>query len=289
MTSLNLQTLASLTEIWEEKKWTFLSQELRQKSFDAFCEMFCHIGDEYHEIALALMKSFSVYAFNDYLNLLNLSFGKINENHIKDYKCIIFCPLLNPSDDKRKVAKSGHSLPYIAKQGVALYHPLMSELDLNCLISPSQIPDEIKFKYHDKPILIILLDDFIGSGDTAKNAVYGVSDLIRKDDQILVVSLVAMRHAIEYLADNGIDAIYGTLEKKGILENDRFDDKESAYKMMKSLENNLMISQDERLGYKKSEALITMLRTPDNTFPIYWCTESVGGVSWPAPFPRLRK
>ena len=40
------------------------------------------------------------------------------------------------------------------------------------------------------------------------------------------------------------------------------------------------------LGYNQSEALITMVRTPDNTFPIFWKTYKKGSQKFDAPFSR---
>jgi hypothetical protein len=39
-------------------------------------------------------------------------------------------------------------------------------------------------------------------------------------------------------------------------------------------------------GYNQSEALITLMRTPDNTFPIFWKEHKKSGEFYDAPFSR---
>jgi hypothetical protein len=53
---------------------------------------------------------------------------------------------------------------------------------------------------------------------------------------------------------------------------------------MEHIEKNLDIPDDYLFGYKKSEALVTMIRTPNNTFPVFWYNKKNEDN---APFPRF--
>jgi hypothetical protein len=55
---------------------------------------------------------------------------------------------------------------------------------------------------------------------------------------------------------------------------------------MSEIEEMLAISSKFKFGYKKSEALISLDRTPNNTFPLFWCKKKRDGESWCAPFYR---
>ena len=55
---------------------------------------------------------------------------------------------------------------------------------------------------------------------------------------------------------------------------------------MDDIEKRLKVNENYRRGFKESEALVCMLRCPNNTFPVFWSTKKVSGESWPAPFPR---
>ena len=52
---------------------------------------------------------------------------------------------------------------------------------------------------------------------------------------------------------------------------------------MKNIEEAIQVSDDYKFGYKGSEALVKMIRTPNNTFPIYWLRNKKNKF---APFPR---
>lgn len=52
---------------------------------------------------------------------------------------------------------------------------------------------------------------------------------------------------------------------------------------MKQIETKMYIQDKFRFGYCKSESLVTMCRTPNNTFPVFW--EEKGNMKT-APFPR---
>ena len=54
--------------------------------------------------------------------------------------------------------------------------------------------------------------------------------------------------------------------------------------LMREIEDKMSIREKYKFGYKKSESLVTMCRTPNNTFPIFW--EESGNMKI-APFPRF--
>jgi len=55
---------------------------------------------------------------------------------------------------------------------------------------------------------------------------------------------------------------------------------------MDKIESRLGNVNDFKHGYKMSESLVTMSRTPDNTFPVFWWDKCTTGSKWPSPFPR---
>ena len=55
---------------------------------------------------------------------------------------------------------------------------------------------------------------------------------------------------------------------------------------MKKIENKIPKVSKYRMGYEKSEALISLMRTPNNTFPIFWKGIISKGIEIDAPFQR---
>ncbi len=286
MNGLDIQLLGELYRIWEEKQWEFPTQDDKNAAFERLCTMFNQLSPPLQKIALILTRSYSLYSFNDYQSLLIQAFKKIDDAYLKDINQIIIAPLLNPGDDNSRRSKSGHMLPYIAEHIAIPANPKLLGIKIKSFSSSEVIPEIVNSLTEEKS-LIILLDDFVGSGDTAKSA---VQDLQRKtnypNDKIIVITLVAMRHAIEKLDSYSIKVICADIVIKGIAENNLIDDKSDAYSLIDGIEATLNITADQRRGYQKSEALITMIRTPDNTFPIYWCSKQLNNLDWPALFPR---
>lgn len=55
---------------------------------------------------------------------------------------------------------------------------------------------------------------------------------------------------------------------------------------MRNIENRIFSKVgDYSLGFKESESLISLLRTPDNTFPIFW-NNYKKNINLRPPFPR---
>ncbi|SFX48136.1 hypothetical protein SAMN03097694_2405 [Janthinobacterium lividum] len=283
MANLNVQVLGQFVKIWSEKNWKFPTKGDSDRAFETFSQLLSELNEEEQQLLLELTRSYSRYGFTDYQGLLINAFSKINKSYLIGMEQVLLAPLLNPSDDLRRDAKSGHALLYPAEHVAIPTNENFIGVPVNALSTTDSISENL----NGKATLVILLDDFIGSGDTAKNCVLACMDKITKNDRLIVVTLVAMSHAIAHLFDNyGILIVSGEISAKGIAANANIVNKKRAYQIIDGIEQKINVSRDYRRGYNKSEALISMMRTPDNTFPMYWCNRRDGGGTWPAPFPR---
>lgn len=120
---------------------------------------------------------------------------------------------------------------------------------------------------------VVLVDDYIGTGDTALDAieyVKKVSPYPIDNTDIVVLCIVAMKSGVEKLNAGGIQ-VYCSYEKsKGITDYYDGDDFEKASSLMHSIEKIIKVNKKNEFGYSQSEALVCMERCPNNTFPIYW-------------------
>ena len=138
-------------------------------------------------------------------------------------------------------------------------------------------------------IPIIAIDDYIGSAKTAIDFVEYYRKLFpAHHSQVLVAGLAAMERAISRLDEMKIPICNNLIYKRGISDNQNWTpaQKIQFIAIMEQTETRIGIGADYRLGYGQSEALLRMIRTPNNTMPIFWTTRAVSGVPWPAPFPR---
>lgn len=146
----------------------------------------------------------------------------------------------------------------------------------------------LKKKHDDRDnSLVVFVDDFIGSGETAIDTIQYFIDNIKKDsDRVVVFSFVAMQAALESIAAIGVEIKTFVQLPKGITESGLFKDIDGAKELMMRLEEKLAIPAFYQLGYEQSEATATMMRTPDNTFPVFWYPEDKHGSKSLAPMPR---
>lgn len=88
-----------------------------------------------------------------------------------------------------------------------------------------------------------------------------------------------MKYWFKNVADNIY--IYPKSAPRNLILQTRTSDCNSAISKKLKVKNKSLY-----LGYKKSEGLVTMIKTPNNTFPFYWYEGKRDGKFMMAPFPR---
>jgi hypothetical protein len=135
--------------------------------------------------------------------------------------------------------------------------------------------------------LYVLVDDFLGSGSSAEGQLLRLSALTPgHDKRILCCVLVAQVSGLERVDNLHVACLASIIRTRGISDSGLLSDKPSALATMDSLEARLGVEDDYKRGWKESEALVRMIRTPNNTFPVYWLPANKRTTAWRAPFPR---
>ena len=149
--------------------------------------------------------------------------------------------------------------------------------NISFIDTPNKIFDIMK----DGNFIVCLIDDFIGTGETAFSATQFFMDKNILNNNIAIVSLVAMKVGYNYLKTEGLEVFYSILKEKGISDSYRNVEKETL--IMQRIEQKIGVKPSFKFGYGQSEALVRMIHTPNNTFPIYWLYNKKNEY---APFPR---
>jgi phosphoribosylpyrophosphate synthetase len=187
-------------------------------------------------------------------------------------------PLLSKEDIGK--VKSSSFLWYGLKTTEIQYESFFSGKELLFREKPDNLSNKIN---DNSEAILILIDDYIGSGETAVSAVeYCMLQGIKKE-KIVIIVLAAQEIGLRCLKDKGLQVYTNICLKRGI--NDYYQDAElkKAIKVMMGIEQKINVSDEFLFGYKKSEALISLSRTPNNTFPIFWLENTSYKI---APFPR---
>ena len=144
---------------------------------------------------------------------------------------------------------------------------------------------------------IFLIDDFIGTGDTARRKIEYVQKVLKKkervDIKVHVISVAAMVDARVVLDSLGVEYYSSLWICKGISGyEESIINIHDAKQIMLDLENRLEQNHSGKslpsFGYKKSEALFSIenMNTPNNVFPIFWWPYLITGKTRQTMFQR---
>lgn len=142
----------------------------------------------------------------------------------------------------------------------------------------SQLPEAL---VHCKPgTNLILIEDFVGTGDKLTAAVAQVQEYFRANEignvNIYAVLVSAMRQAQPVLNELGIKYYCASWHNKGISDHYAGADLIAALKSIRAISKKLSLRHNGQflnpLGYKKSESIVYIepVSVPNNVFPIFW-------------------
>lgn len=192
-------------------------------------------------------------------------------------------PLLKPKSSRPK------SSDVVFSTARGFQRNLIRSLEHRKLIFGKSAAELAKYLSEFDNTALVLVDDYLGSGNTASSALDSLNLPIRNSGKfpyVVVLTLAAQQNAVSRLADRCL-VVADLLLKRGISDKSGIDT-EQALAVMKSIGARLGIEKSIRLGYGAAEALTTLQRTPNNTFPVYWTNKKVKGSTWDSPFTRYK-
>jgi len=226
-------------------------------------------------VLLDLIPSFEVCEIDRYPSLadeLVAGFMPLLKDADRRVVCL---PLLDPA--KRRKPKSGDAVLWLASRmlerairGTGRAFELSSGA-----LTGANIGDCSKTIY-------FMVDDFIGTGETAGKALNALHASGVPFEKIVVGCFVGMKTGYRAVAKTGAGTVFLKTIERGISDSTVVQDKEAALKTMEAIERRNKVAKDYRFGFQKSEALALMCFCPNNTFPIFWWD----GPAWVGPFQR---
>ncbi|MBL1220146.1 hypothetical protein JET18_04810 [Chryseobacterium sp. L7] len=274
--------LLELDKIFEQKNWKQKENYVDVfNSLSKFSEKIIEDKSEYLLI-LELLREFHWISLNDYYNkcralLINL-ISDLNHRNTNIYAFPII------KDKHQFKVKSGSFVSYLMKSLL------------------ETIPNGEKFKFEDinnfidlknlrfkKSDVFILVDDFIGSGETLHACIKEVNSINTLLVENLRILTIAIRKDTLDRINKKYKVYYNFNILKGITDYNVGEDIENKKQIMRKIENRIFLKFEQySLGFQESESLITLLRTPDNTFPIFW-NKYKKNIDTNPPFPRYEK
>jgi hypothetical protein len=150
----------------------------------------------------------------------------------------------------------------------------------------SKFDDLRKIKLKEKEA-VFLIDDYIGSGETL---VICLGEIQQNEsitnDKLNIVTLAIQADTMNNFTDKGYSIYYDHTCKKGLSDFYQEPILSEKKKIMLEIEEMIPGGSHFSLGYNETESLISLARTPDNTFPVFWKTYKKGHQKFEAPFSR---
>lgn len=279
---LSSQYLIKTLQVFEKNKWEIESTEEAEDSlFNRYCERLLAIGEnKKRDLMIELTEHYLWLQEDDYTNHLIIALIKLIQMkpEINEKTKIYVLPLIAPDD--RGKTKSSSMLVYLFNSVKIRHNSKLSKYKFE-IVEPNI---KIESLLRDDNSILLLADDFIGTGETAEKCIL---DLLSNNidlKQMCIVSLVAQEMGIEYLKGYDLCVVSSIIRKRGITDYFQGDALHNKIELMKQIEDKMSVKEKYKFGYKNSESLVTMCRTPNNTFPLFW--EENGNIKI-APFPRF--
>ncbi len=277
MSKIELELVLKLNKLFEIKQWNKI--ENYEYVYESLCSLSQEIMDDEdgYKLFLDLVERYNWMSYNDYSKkIIELLKSILIDSKITISKIYTF-PILKPEDKNKN--KSGNSISYMIKCN----KPYLKDAKKIQLLQLNTFEEINSLILKDNEYLL-LVDDYIGSGETLFACIREIES-INKDiiDKLIIATIAIQNDTILKL--NNYKLFYNIIVKKGISENYHSPIKEQHINTMINLEKRLISGRNFSLGYEQSEGLVTMLRTPDNTFPIFW-HEYKKNIKLHPPFPR---
>ena len=270
---LSLLRLEQMKALFTYKNWPIEEKE-EFSVFERFYKTLLLLDDKEQDFLIGLTYNFDHIPISSYITLMEGPLKQLRKDAIDKTLFFVTC---TPKEDVGCV-KSSSAVLYQLKGTTIKQHV---DLSPKCVVE--NILKVPQYSITEKTS-IVLVDDFVGTGDTAIAAVDFIHELIpslKDNSRIIVFCIVALHEGIERLKGEGIMCYYAIERGKGITEEMKSEDRDESVFIMQGIERRLKRLKDEyRFGYKGSEALVCLERCPNNTFPIYWLTKDI------APYER---
>ena len=281
--NITISLLYETQNIISELGWD--NGDVSSTYFNKYCDMLKFFSDDQQKLILELTRKFLRIGMAEYISYINKALSKIEESVFDDCGKVYILPLLHLSDFGKP--KSGTIISYMFKDHVIREHNVFKHTNTRPVVI--ETPDGFPRNINDTPNMILFVDDFIGSGENAISSInswitkYGISK-----NKIKVLSFIAQEAGISKIKSMEIDVYYSLIQNKGISDSYTGNEFKKRLDIMKGIEDLLKVKEEYRFGYNHSEALVSLTRTPNNTFPVFWLSKKklVNDQDYNPPFPR---
>ncbi|HVS92169.1 MAG TPA: hypothetical protein VHE59_09070 [Mucilaginibacter sp.] len=275
------EAIMAISRIFKTKKW--FDKDNRELAFDGFCRLFTSLEPNQRELIVELADNYHWISHGEYQDRIIEAMQAISIDELSDVEKIYFFPIIKPGDENK--AKSGDHLLYIIKAFKQMM-PNYSHTQFEYLKTFEQITN-LRLTPQER---LFLVDDYIGSGETFDQCLIEIKKNPTLLSSLIKIVCIAVQEETQInLVMDGYAILTTLVLKRGISDFNVPPYIEEKKNLMREIERHIPGAKSFSLGYNETEALVTMARTPDNTFPVFWKKFRKEGKYFEAPFARYEE
>lgn len=269
---LTLQDTVDIYRLFEHKEWP-IDETNKSSLFRRFVRTYQKLEAEERSLFISLSYHYEMIPLSRYQTLLTSVMSNVVKNHLGQKQTIFVYPIKKKEHNGH--VKSADLVTYLCNGTHVKYIDELSKKEFVCLGSMDRVEEKKRSIMKNK---LVIVDDFIGSGDYATDVVNEITALGIPMEQIVVAALYITQNSVERLGKLSCGLEYGEVIESYIGKLTA-----SEKEILTRIEQKIGVDENFTFGYGHSGALISLIRTPNNTLPIFW--KSNGRASTP-PFPR---
>lgn len=242
--------------------------------YKRFIRTYEQLSGEERDLFIKLSRLYKWVSISEYLDLVIKLLENVATKHygIRAQDIWIY-PI--KKDEHCGVIKSADVVSYLCKAMQIQYSDQLYKRNIHVIGSLTEIRSK-KSKFKERRLLIF--DDFIGSGKYASEVLDELITAGIPAVNVVICSLFISELGLQQLSSKGCHIEYIEVAQSII---DKLSPKEK--ELLKNMETSLGVEENFEFGYGHSANLISLLRTPNNSLPVFWLDK---GRSHSAPFPR---
>lgn len=277
---VHLNSIMQLFILFTEKKW--IEIDSYKDVLKRFGNLIDSLTNEQTDLLLELTERYTWLSYNQYHSILRKLFIDLHKSKLENVTKLYLFPIKKIGDEDE--VKSGDIVQYMLK-GILSFIDEYESIEIVLLKKFDELSNEtLDLKESE---YIVFVDDFIGSGKTLDSTMKIALENKTIDNNFSILSTIIQEGTIKNLVEKDIHVLYGKSAKKGISEYYENDELDNKIKIMHEIESKIPGVKNYRFGFEKSEGLATLMRTPNNTFPIFWKEYMHKKEKLKPPFPRF--
>ncbi len=283
--------IIKIDSLFERKCWAIEQDKpLDISLYNKYIDRYARLAPETRDLFLKLSEKFTVIGSDQIYFMFKRAFEKIPGAFLNKFRVIYFYPLVKPyihiGKGKRKVAR-----PKVKSGQKIMVFIEVNEFRELRFSDKLRLPDDfnlLKEQFIADRDLLVLIDDFVGTGNTANEIFKELFELEKfNNNNTILLSLVAQERGVKAIKEvSGVETYYEKAEPRGLSDSFEGIELEQHKSVAGKMERSLKIPEEYHLGFEESEALVSIMnKSPNNTFPVFWYETK----SLVAPFKREAK